>query len=50
MQRLFGKLKKVRFPPFDRRDIPEVQRDSMYFGYTVPHLRRNVSREDYVWW
>ena len=50
MQRLFGKLKKVRFPPFDRRDIPEVQRDSMYFGYTVPHLRRNVSREGYVWW
>ena len=48
MQRLFRKLKKVRFPPFDRRDIPKVKRDSMYFCRSMPCLK-HVPREKTEW-
>lgn len=48
MQMLFRKLKKVRFPPFDRRDIPKVKRDSMYFCRFMPCLK-HVPREKTEW-
>ena len=47
VQRLLRKLRKMRFPPFDRRDIPKARRDSMYINYTALRLKNNVSREDY---
>ncbi len=48
MQRLFRKLKKVRFPPFDRRDISKTKRDCMYFLYTMPCMKP-ISREEARW-
>ena len=39
IQKLYRKLKKKRFPPFDRRDIPIARRDSTYFGYHMPCLK-----------
>ena len=47
VQRLLRKLRKMRFPPFDRRDIPKARRDNMYINYTALRLKNNVSREDY---
>ena len=39
IQKLYRKLKKKRFPPFDRRDIPIARRDSTYIGFHVPCLK-----------
>ena len=39
IQRLHRKLKKKRFPPFDRRDIPKARRDSMFFLRYMPCLK-----------
>ncbi len=39
IQKLYRKLKKKRFPPFDRRDIPKARRDSMFFLRYMPCLK-----------
>ena len=39
IQKLHRKLKKMRFPPFDRRDIPKARRDSMFFLRYMPCLK-----------
>ena len=39
IQKLYRKLKKKRFPPFDHRDIPIARRDSIYIGFHAPCLK-----------
>ena len=39
IQKLYRKLKKKRFPPFDCRDIPIARRDSIYIGGHMPCLK-----------
>ena len=39
IQKLYRKLKKKRFPPFDCRDIPIARRDSIYIGFHAPCLK-----------
>ena len=48
IQKLYRKLKKKRFPPFDRRDIPKARRDSMFFLRYMPCLK-HTPREKTNW-
>ena len=48
IQKLYRKLKKTRFPPFDRRDIPKARRDSMFFLRYMPCLK-HTPREKTNW-